>query len=126
MRIPFPERVPLNRVAIFAGVLFAVQRFQGTALYFSAGCVAFILIAAFAFNAAGGSPAAPVHTSSFIPLWSSSSASAIRPTSESRLTPISSTRKQTSWPTSAASLPCSPLFSSAVASRASPASCRTC
>ena len=54
MRIPFPERVPLNRVAIFAGVLFAVQRFQGTALYFSAGCVAFILIAAFAFNAAGG------------------------------------------------------------------------
>jgi hypothetical protein len=54
VRIPFPERVPLNRVAIFAGVLFAVQRFQGTALYFSAGCVAFILIAAFAFNAAGG------------------------------------------------------------------------
>ena len=54
MRIPFPEHVPLNRVAIFAGVLFAVQRFQGTALYFSAGCVAFILITAFAFNAAGG------------------------------------------------------------------------
>ena len=54
MRIPFPERVPLNRVAIFAGVLFAVQRFQGTPLYFSVGCVAFILIAAFAFNAAGG------------------------------------------------------------------------
>ena len=54
MRIPFPERVPLNRVAIFAGVLFAAQRFQGTPLYFSAGCVAFILIAAFAFNAAGG------------------------------------------------------------------------
>jgi hypothetical protein len=54
MRMPFPERVPLNRVAIFAGVLFAIQRFQGTAVYFSAGCVAFILIAAFAFNAAGG------------------------------------------------------------------------
>jgi hypothetical protein len=54
MRIPFPERVPVNRVAIFAGALFAVQWFQGTALYFSAGCVAFILIAAFAFNAAGG------------------------------------------------------------------------
>jgi hypothetical protein len=28
--------------------------YQGTAFYFSAGCVAFILIAAFAFNAAGG------------------------------------------------------------------------
>jgi hypothetical protein len=54
VRIPFPERIPLNRVAIFAGVIFAVQWFQGTALYFSVGCVAFILIAAFAFNAAGG------------------------------------------------------------------------
>jgi hypothetical protein len=54
VRFPFPERVSLNRVAIFAGALFAVQRYQGTAFYFSAGCVAFILIAAFAFNAAGG------------------------------------------------------------------------
>ncbi len=54
MRIPFPERVPLNRVAIFAGALFAIQMYQGTPFYFSAGCVAFILIAAFAFNAAGG------------------------------------------------------------------------
>jgi hypothetical protein len=54
VRIPFPERVPLNRVAIFAGALFAIQMYQGTAFYFSAGCVAFILIAAFAFNAAGG------------------------------------------------------------------------
>jgi hypothetical protein len=54
VRIPFPERVPLNRVAIFAGSLFAIQMFQGTPFYFSAGCVAFILIAAFAFNAAGG------------------------------------------------------------------------
>ena len=27
---------------------------EGTALYFSAGCVVFILIAAFAFNTAGG------------------------------------------------------------------------
>jgi hypothetical protein len=54
VRIPFPERVPLNRVAIFAGALFAVQMYQGTAFYFSVGCAAFILIAAFAFNAAGG------------------------------------------------------------------------
>jgi len=54
VRIPFPERVPLNRVAIFAAALFAIQMYQGTAFYFSAGCVAFILIAAFAFNAAGG------------------------------------------------------------------------
>jgi hypothetical protein len=54
VRIPFPERVPLDRVAIFAAVLFAVQRFEGTTLYFSAGCVVFILIAALAFNIGGG------------------------------------------------------------------------
>ncbi len=54
MRLPFPERAPLNRVAIFAGVLFSVQKFEGTPLYFSIGCVAFILLAALAFNAAGG------------------------------------------------------------------------
>jgi hypothetical protein len=54
VRIPFPERVPINRVAIFAVVLFLIQRFEGTALYFSAGCAVFILVAAVAFNAAGG------------------------------------------------------------------------
>ena len=54
MRIPFPERVPINRVAIFAVVLFLIQVAEGTDLYFSVGCVAFILISAFAFNAAGG------------------------------------------------------------------------
>ena len=54
MRIPFPERVPLDRVAVFAAILFAIQRFEGTAFYFSIGCVAFILIAAVAFNIAGG------------------------------------------------------------------------
>ena len=54
MRIPFPERVPLDRVAVFAAVLFAVQTYEGTALYFSIGCATFILIAAIAFNIAGG------------------------------------------------------------------------
>src|ERR1017187_8124836 len=54
MRIPFPEHVPMNRVAIFAVALFVMQMLEGTALYFSAGCVAFILIAALAFNTAGG------------------------------------------------------------------------
>jgi hypothetical protein len=44
----------MNRVAIFVAVLFAIQMFEGTALYFSAGCVAFVLIAALAFNIAGG------------------------------------------------------------------------
>jgi hypothetical protein len=54
VRIPFPERIPINRVAIFALALFAIQRLEGTALYFSLGCAAFILIATVAFNAAGG------------------------------------------------------------------------
>src|ERR1039457_4310353 len=54
MRIPFPERVPLNRVAIFASALFVIQWLEGTYLYFSIGCTIFILIAAFAFNAGGG------------------------------------------------------------------------
>ena len=54
MRIPFPERIPIDRVAIFVVVLFVAQMLEGTALYFASGCVAFILIAAVAFNAAGG------------------------------------------------------------------------
>jgi hypothetical protein len=54
VRLPFPERFPINRVAIFAAALFLIQMAEKTALYFSVGCVAFILIAALAFNAAGG------------------------------------------------------------------------
>jgi hypothetical protein len=41
-------------VAIFAVVLLAVQTIEKTPLYFSAGCAVFILIAALAFNTAGG------------------------------------------------------------------------
>ena len=44
----------MNRVAIFVLALFAIQTLEGTALYFSFGCGVFILIAAFAFNTAGG------------------------------------------------------------------------
>ena len=54
MRIPFPERVPIDRVALFAVALFAIQLLEGTAPYFAFGCSAFILISAFAFNTAGG------------------------------------------------------------------------
>ncbi|MDP9038118.1 MAG: hypothetical protein M3O02_02445 [Acidobacteriota bacterium] len=54
MRIPFPERIPLDRVAIFAVLLFVVQTVQGTALYFSVGTLAFLIIATLAFNAGGG------------------------------------------------------------------------
>lgn len=44
----------MDRVAVFAVVLFALQLLQGTALYFAAGTLAFVLIAALAFNIAGG------------------------------------------------------------------------
>lgn len=54
MRFPYPERIPISRAASFAAVLFVAQSIEGTALYFSVGCVAFILLAALAFNAAGG------------------------------------------------------------------------
>jgi hypothetical protein len=54
VRIPFPERVPIDRVALFAVALFMVQWLEGTALYFRFGCAVFILVAAFAFNTAGG------------------------------------------------------------------------
>jgi hypothetical protein len=54
VRIPFPERIPIDRVALFAVVLFGVQWLEGTALYFRFGCAVFILIATFAFNTAGG------------------------------------------------------------------------
>jgi hypothetical protein len=54
MRIPFPEHVPLKHVIIFVGVLVTIQLLEGTELYFSLGCAAFILIAAIAFNLGGG------------------------------------------------------------------------
>jgi len=54
VRIPFPERIPIDRVAVAAVLLFLIQSLEKTPLYFSAGCAAFLLIAALAFNTAGG------------------------------------------------------------------------
>jgi hypothetical protein len=54
VRIPFPERIPIEGTAIFAIGLFVVQQMEHTALYFSVGCLVFLLIATFAFNTAGG------------------------------------------------------------------------
>jgi hypothetical protein len=54
VRIPFPERISIGRVSIFAAGLFIVQQLEHTALYFSIGCVLFLLIGTFAFNIAGG------------------------------------------------------------------------
>jgi hypothetical protein len=54
VRIPFPERIPIEHVALFAAGLFAVQTLEGTAFYFRVGCLIFLLLAGFAFNTAGG------------------------------------------------------------------------
>ncbi len=54
MRIPFPERVSLVPVFYFAGILCAIQQFQGTNSTFSLLCFFYIIVAAIAFNLAGG------------------------------------------------------------------------
>ena len=54
MRIPLPERIPLHNAAIFAVALFVLQWLEGTPVYFCAGCLAFLMIAALAFNVSGG------------------------------------------------------------------------
>jgi hypothetical protein len=54
VRIPFPERIPIEGAGLFAAALFAIQSVERTPFYFSVGCFAFILIATFAFNTAGG------------------------------------------------------------------------
>ncbi len=54
MRLPFPERVPLVPVFYFAGILCAIQQFQGTNPTFSLLCFFYIVVAALAFNLAGG------------------------------------------------------------------------
>jgi hypothetical protein len=54
VRLPFPERVSLVAVVGFAIILCALQLYQGTAPLFSLCCFLFIVIAAVAFNVAGG------------------------------------------------------------------------
>jgi hypothetical protein len=54
VRIPYPERIPIEGAGLFAATLFAIQSVEGTPFYFSVGCFAFIMIATFAFNTAGG------------------------------------------------------------------------
>jgi hypothetical protein len=54
VRIPFPERISLITVFYFAALLCAIQQMQGTDSTFSLCCFFYILVAAFAFNVAGG------------------------------------------------------------------------
>jgi hypothetical protein len=54
VRLPFPERVSLIPVVVFAIVLSSLQIYQGTAPFFSLCSFLFIIVAAIAFNVAGG------------------------------------------------------------------------
>jgi hypothetical protein len=54
VRLPFPERISLVGTFVFALLLFAVQLWEGTNAIFSLCCFGFVLVAAVAFNVAGG------------------------------------------------------------------------
>ena len=54
VRIPYPERIPLQYAIPFATLLSALQLYQGTNPFFSLYSFLFIIIATIAFNLAGG------------------------------------------------------------------------
>jgi hypothetical protein len=54
VRLPFPERLRLTPVTLFALGLSTIQVAQGTAPLFALGSFVFIIVSAIAFNVAGG------------------------------------------------------------------------
>jgi hypothetical protein len=54
MRLPFPERVPLQAAVVAATILVGLQQLQQTSVIFSIYSFLFVVIAAIAFNTAGG------------------------------------------------------------------------
>lgn len=54
MRLPFPERIPLVPVFLFAISLCVVQLLEGTDPAFALGCFFFVILAALGFNVGGG------------------------------------------------------------------------
>jgi hypothetical protein len=54
VRLPFPERISLVGTFAFALLLCAVQLYEGTTPVFALCCFGFVLVAAVAFNVAGG------------------------------------------------------------------------
>lgn len=54
MRLPFPERIPIQYVVLTAAILAALQQLQRTSLLFSVYSFLFLVIAAITFNTAGG------------------------------------------------------------------------
>jgi len=54
VRLPFPTRVSLAHIALYAAAMFLVQQVQHTSLAFSVLYFGFVLLAAVTFNVAGG------------------------------------------------------------------------
>jgi hypothetical protein len=54
VRLPFPERIPLDYTFYFAGILCVIQLLQGTNAFFSLCSLFFVLVSVLAFNFAGG------------------------------------------------------------------------
>jgi hypothetical protein len=54
IRLPFPERIPMQYAVTFAAILYVVEQIQGTSPFYSICVFLFILVATFAFNTAGG------------------------------------------------------------------------
>ena len=54
MRLPFPERIPLQAAFIAATILAGLQQLQGTSVLFTVYSFLFVVIAAVTFNVAGG------------------------------------------------------------------------
>jgi hypothetical protein len=54
VRLPFPERIPIVPVFFFAAILMVIELSQGTSSTFALCCFAYILVATYAFNLAGG------------------------------------------------------------------------
>jgi hypothetical protein len=54
MRIPFPDRISLAYVAVFASLVCVVEQIEGTGSFFSICVFLFIFLAGVAFNIAGG------------------------------------------------------------------------
>jgi hypothetical protein len=54
MRMPFPERIPLQAVILAATILAGLQQLQRTSIVFTVYSFLFVVIAAITFNMAGG------------------------------------------------------------------------
>lgn len=54
MRLPFPTRIPIEKMFIFAAAVFVLQMLERTDVYFAVLFFAYIMLSTIAFNVAGG------------------------------------------------------------------------